>query len=451
MCKKKGELTIFLALLLTIVIGFLVVLIESVRVQGIRLYIEEVFDMGLHSCLGEYEQELFKRYDLLFVDTSYRGAEKGNIDNLKKHLAEYIEENMENSGNKGNWYKEELEDLEITGYMYATDENANVFAAQAEEYIEQFGEIKYLPSMQEKSELLSSIKEIDFFMEWDEILAKIDSYGCAITNPGKIVRGMIVPKDKFLNVGTLANIGYKDVVSNRKLNKGKYSGLKVEEKNSSLIYEYIMQKNGYYTNTNSNQVLSGELEYIIYGKYSDEENLDLLIDDLLEKRESDNLDAIKSDALKVAKAKSRAIFILGEKSVDPYLVKLVSDSIIYAWAYAESAIDVSRLLNGGRCVIKKTGNDIELNINELLLFQSRLRESGGKGEDYLDYLGGLIINVPLNVVKYRQLDIIEINLRSYRNDGFRADCLIEYMEGNGYFSSRYGYSHSIMRDLRYEY
>ena len=108
LCKKKGELTIFLALLLTIVIGFLVVLIESVRVQGIRLYIEEVFDMGLHSCLGEYEQELFKRYDLLFVDTSYRGAEKGNIDNLKKHLAEYIEENMENSGNKGNWYKEEL-------------------------------------------------------------------------------------------------------------------------------------------------------------------------------------------------------------------------------------------------------------------------------------------------------------------------------------------------------
>ena len=56
LCKKKGELTIFLALLLTIVIGFLVVLIESVRVQGIRLYIEEVFDMGLHSCLGEYEQ-----------------------------------------------------------------------------------------------------------------------------------------------------------------------------------------------------------------------------------------------------------------------------------------------------------------------------------------------------------------------------------------------------------
>ena len=89
----RGEITVFLALLLSSFLGLACMLINSVRLQLIRMDIEGVMDAGLHSCFGEYDQRLFKRYDLIFIDSSYRGSNEAGIDNVTRHLAQYMIEN----------------------------------------------------------------------------------------------------------------------------------------------------------------------------------------------------------------------------------------------------------------------------------------------------------------------------------------------------------------------
>ena len=71
----------------------------------------------------------------------------------------------------------------------------------------------------------------------------------------------------------------------------------------------------------------------------------------------------------------------------PELVELVRDSIIYAWAYGESAMDVSRLLNKGKCSIKKSSSDIELALEDIVNFKSHLFETGGSGFSYKEIIG----------------------------------------------------------------
>ena len=46
--NRRGEITVFLALVLSILLGLLGVLIESVRSQMIRMNIESVMDASLH-------------------------------------------------------------------------------------------------------------------------------------------------------------------------------------------------------------------------------------------------------------------------------------------------------------------------------------------------------------------------------------------------------------------
>ena len=87
---RRGEITVFLALVLSILLGLLGVLIESVRSQMIRMNIESVMDASLHSCFGEYDRKLFERYDLIFIDSSYRGTKEADIDSVAEHLSQYM-------------------------------------------------------------------------------------------------------------------------------------------------------------------------------------------------------------------------------------------------------------------------------------------------------------------------------------------------------------------------
>ena len=445
----KGEITIFLALILSVVIGLLSVLIESAKVQAIRLNLEGIMDMSLHSCFGEYNQELLRRYDLIFVDSSYRGSKEPGIDSIILHLSEYLMENSELSVGRshGDWYKEALVDVKADKYMLATDNE--VFRNQAVEYIKEYGKVQYLPSMQENNRKLFAIKKQAFMAEWDKILDKINAFGIPLINPGKLVREMIVSDKEFLSGIELRKAECSNCVSKRALEKGKYDSKHVKNMDYSFFPEYCMQKFGCIQNKIGEQVLNGELEYLIYGLSSDEENLCEVIDFLLEKRESDNLACIKNNPAYIASAEALALSVVGEY-LNPSLIKLVRDSIIYAWAYAEAALDVSRLISGGRCQIQKSSQDIELSVVELTKFRNRLHQKGGSGADYKDYIGAMLIDVKDSDLKYRSMDIIEFNIRAFSNDKFKMDGLFNYLSAEAGFESGYGYSHSIKRDYIYE-
>ncbi|HOO28984.1 MAG TPA: hypothetical protein PLU43_11020, partial [Lachnospiraceae bacterium] len=151
---KRGEITVFFALLLSAVCVFFCAVIESARTQAMRFQIETLMDMGLHSCFGEYQQELFARYDLLYIDTSY-GRESGDITKTLRHLEQYIEENA-GSGKagaqtllqeKGDWFQLSIEKSEAVQFLLASDFNGHTLRNQAVHYIRVYGDSSHSAAM----------------------------------------------------------------------------------------------------------------------------------------------------------------------------------------------------------------------------------------------------------------------------------------------------------------
>ena len=453
---RKGEITVFLALILSALLGLLCVLIESARVQLIRMNIEAVMDASLHSCFGEYDKRLFERYDLIFIDSSYRGADEAGIDSVIGHLTQYINVNTDYNDTTatGEWYREKLADAEAEKYIFASDDDGNILRSQACEYIEKYGNRKYIAQITSNKGDAAGIGEVDFFGEWDCLLAEIEAYGLPLTNPGEIVRGMVLSEDEYLEGTALNTVKFSDRPSVRGLEKG--NALSEHKKplgKDDDFIEYLMQKCGCYTEFKAEQQLTSELEYIIYGEMSDHDNMCRIIERLLKLRESDNLTCIRGDEGKVMEAEEKAAEVASFnmlKPPSPELIRLIRDSILYAWAYAESAIDVSRLLNKGLCPVIKNSSDIGLELDELMDFRSKLKGTGGAGISYKIYTGIFISELDDRTRRMRCMDIIEGNFRTFYNDRFRIDGCVEYLMASASFTSGYGYSHEIKRDYIYE-
>ena len=61
---KKGSITIFLALILSLILSLVCASIESVRMAAARTQIINSMDIGLYSLFGQYDRNLLEDYDL---------------------------------------------------------------------------------------------------------------------------------------------------------------------------------------------------------------------------------------------------------------------------------------------------------------------------------------------------------------------------------------------------
>ncbi len=452
----KGEITVFLSLLSALFLGMICALTESVRSQMIRMNTEGVMDASLRSCFGEYDQRLYKRYDLLYIDSSYRGAETGGIDSVIAHLIRYMNENTDYSdtGAAGDWYGQNPEDASALSWVFASDEGGKPLKRQAVEYMEKYGKISYMDAVNSGKGSVKRGKKSNFFDEWDSILESIDAYGLPLTNPGKIVRGMVLSEDEFLKGGLTGRAMYGDRPSARGLKQGAgTSKLKRKNEDDDLFTEYLMQKCGCYTEFYPEQKLTAELEYIVYGESTDRDNMVCAVKELMDIRLCDNLRCIKGDGGRMAAAYARAYEIVMYNTLEPpppVLVKLVRDSIVYAWAYGESAMDVSRLLNKGKCRIIKSSSDVELSLEDIVNFRSGLFGSGGEGFSYKELMGMFVSLTDDETRRMRCMDIVEGNCREFYNSGFRIDGCVEYLRAKASLASGYGYEHTIEREYLYE-
>ncbi len=456
--KPRGEITIFLALIASVLMGLIVVLIESARLQLIRMNVEELMDTGLTSCFGEYNIWLFDKYDLLFIDSSYRGQDESGIDSVLRHLSQYITVNADYSKMPvtGEWYREDLTDVTAVSYELASDGDGEVIKYQASLYIDRCGSRKYGRSIEENSVAVDRISEIDLMAEWDEVLALIEGFGIPVDNPGRIVREMVLSEDDLIMDKGLSSIKTDVIPSKRALEHGNGAPEGNRKGTDDDFVEYLMQKMGCYTGYTDEQQLKCELEYLIWGNGSDRDNMAEAAERLIKIRESDNLRCIRSDPGRMeeadALARETAELCIADPLAFPVeeFTELIRESIVYAWAYAESAVDVSRLLNGGRCPVNKSSSDIALNACDITDFMSYLNGVGGSGPGYRDYIGVFLKKTDDRLRRLRCMDIIEENCRMYYNDCFNIDGCVDYLEAEAGLSSGYGYSHKITRVRYYE-
>ncbi|MFT4106830.1 MAG: DUF5702 domain-containing protein [Lacrimispora sp.] len=171
-----------------------------------------------------------------------------------------------------------------------------------------------------------------------------------------------------------------------------------------------------------------ELEYLIAGKNTDEENLKKAVGDILMVREGMNLIHILSDRQKRDEAKALANVITGSVGLLP-LAGVVAFFIMSVWALGESIIDVKMLLEGKKAAFVKTKETWNLSLTGLLELGSTGTCPGGDGDEkgmsYSGYLKLLLFIGNGETHRYRLMDVIQMNI-CRKQQGFRmAHCVYQ--------------------------
>ena len=198
-----------------------------------------------------------------------------------------------------------------------------------------------------------------------------------------------------------------------------------------LFCEYLLDHFPDCSDHKESSVLDYQLEYLIMGKYSDEENLKKIAKKLLFLREGMNYAFLVTDSSCNAQVSALARMVLGWTG-KPALIAAFKHAILLAWAYGESLFDVRVLLHAGRVPLKKSAQSWNVPLERLISLETDLQRAdhiaagGTTGLNYKDFLRILVNMTSLSRLKKRSLDLIEQNVRTGEGkSSFRIDnCVI---------------------------
>ena len=483
--KENGYITCYLALTLGIMLSFIFVLFEAVRVQTIRMETEGVMDVALFSIFGEFHRELLEQYDLFFIDTSY-GEGRPKIQRAEEHLQYYMNQNFEKKV-VSNWVKNRdltelhCDNVVFENYSYASDQEGQVLKTQILDYMQ----YKNGSSILEKGKnSISSIKpqadsKMDIEDQWSQAEERLqtlveerkkdfidpetgEEIPTGFDNPASHIReikaqgtlGLVLAKETTLSPMVITPSYY---FSHRNTNQGKGEITRKESAldkvtGKILLGEYFLEKCSSFQNPMEKAVLKYQIEYLLHGKESDLENLEATVEDILLIREGINFTYLMTDTGKVKEAEALA-WILSAVFMSPEIKEALKLTILFAWTYAESVKDIRILMDGNSLPLVKNEENWNTPLAQLFSFTSHLgdyhvAESGMTYEDYVRYFLNIKTDKEL---LYRFMDICEMDIRiTDSNQYFQMDGCIWSVKAKANVSSGYGYGYQISRNYCYQ-
>ena len=472
---KKGSITVFLALVLSILLSLVGASIQSVQAAAARTQILNGMDIGLYSLFGQYNRSLLKDYDLFFLDGTQGGAEM-NLGAIYDNLESYIRPVL-----KQNSQKLRIKQGGFTGYRLATDQNGEVFYHQAvscmKDTLGSQGVKALMNHMKDKEEKTKKAEEDgkkaengetlndydsemnDAFNKSQEAAQKEDKKGDKdaeskdgedgfsdgetdnAINPIPVIKrirtmsilDLVVPPSKGISD---AQISAKDLVSRRKLEEGMSMPGNQEEDSSQtsqiLFQKYLTDHLGNYQKPASSG-LKYQQEYLLGANDNDRDNLRFTANRLLLIREGINAAYLMSDAAKRAQMHTLALGIATGFLVPPAAI-IIEAALLLCWSFAESILDVRELFYGGRVPLVKNAATWQLslsNLPNLLESLDSQRKTAENGMSYEDYLQVLLLAQSKKEKLERGMDMIEASIRESKGrDDFRLDCCIEAIEAS---------------------
>lgn len=475
---RKGYLTVYLSLSMTLILSFILTMVEGARLHTVHMEAECIADIGMNSVLAEYHRELLEQYDLLFVDMSY-GSAHAAIENSAEHLRSYMQHNCVQSEQglfaSRDWLSLSTDKAVLKEYSLASDYEGNVMKRQAVEYmkdssvegmltdiVSQVGQVEALgldtrDIEAERNQIQAQIDGIDLPKETDE---NGQEHEILLDNPADKVnasRSSFILNKVLDDPGAVstAAIRSEDYLSHRSKRNG--TGIRADFQSPTGIAEdllfdcYLFEKCGYYGNEMDKSLLKYQIEYLIAGKSSDMDNLESVVGRLLLWREVANVVYIFSDSAKCTQAELIALALTAVLLV-PELMEPVKASILFAWAYIESVSDVKCLLKGGKVPFMKTQNDWKTGITSVTEFAGDVPDdvSAETGLAYEDYLRIMLFLQNDSIKNMRAMDVMEMDIRmTPGNAYFCMDACFDSCMSDISISSAFGYHFELQR--RYGY
>ncbi len=473
--NNRGSVSIYIILMFAVLLSFILLIVEGARKNAIRLKTECAMDLSMSSALGEYNWELLEQYDLFFIDTSY-GRKQASIDNTAKHIKGYLTENFEVSGHMS---KDLLglaaEQVLITDYSLASDENGMLLKKQAVDYMKDLYGISYAKEFAKQLDVANenglftldvsaiqraSQSEIDSYPlpkkkvtdekgdHWEDV--RLDNPADAV-NATRGIISLVLPAETDISTAAINPSNY---LSERSCNVGSgLAGRKALKSTDEFLFnEYILKKSGNYAFPKDNSELKYEMEYILHGKSSDIDNLKATITQLLFLREASNYIFLCANPQRSNEAELLADTI-SLAAFSPELKEPIKQTILCAWAYAESVYDVRKLLAGGKIPLIKDDESWHYSLGGMFSYATDVVEedlSTGSGMDYTDYLRLYLMLKGSEIKTKRFMNVVEMDVRrTTGNSYFRLDCCVDYIEAEALVSSTYGANYTISRSIAY--
>lgn len=462
---KRGSITVFLALILSLVTALVCTGIESVRMAAARTQILNGTDIGLYSLFGQFDREMLKDYDLFLLDGS---CGEGSLDlaSVYDNFSSYMKPVL-----KQNSQKLSVVQGGFSAYRLLTDEGGEPFYNQVVQYMKETlgsqGVSLLLDKMKDRKEKTDQaeqagqqaengdiIENYDAEMEEnnrknEEALAEaeknpeggeleeednVTAPPQKVVNPISIIRRirkmgileLVIPGNKGVSDG---QVQAGSLLSRREKQRGMpmYEPEKTDTSYTSqiLFQQYLMEKLGNYTAPGKGG-LKYQTEYILGGKTGDIENLKSVARRLLLIREGVNMVHLVSDGTKRAQAAGLAAAIASAFLIPP-ATGVIEAALLLCWAFGESILDVRELFDGGKVPLIKSAADWQLsleNLAELLNGLDSVRRGSEDGMSYEDYLQVLLLGVSREEKITRAMDMIELCVREKGRKNFRMDSCI---------------------------
>lgn len=439
----KGSITVYLSLSLSTFILVVLIFSRICIINFEKERFEIAADVSFNSTLGEYNLELFNKYDLLYIDTSYLNKYP-DVNNLKNRLEYYMKENTEKVYRSANspWGKTQIQEVTILEYESALGNNGLNMASQINKYIDDsehvepfLNEIRDVNSHIGYAGLLMSENPIERFMSYKEAVDSIPlprkkinnkEVEVEVSNPADWVYGLSGSDIFYLSEADIDSVStYKFDVSNLISNRGATNtiGYKDSYEHDDLKFvTYLIDKCGLFLEEGDNSYIHLELEYILNGNDSDIENLKAVVNDIFNIRLTENLNLAFSDSSIVSEAYAVAT-LLEVCTLNPAFIEPVANSVVAACGFIETMADMKALLGGLSVEFPKT--TIATSVSNIL--GGFLQESGSQGGFcYRQYVELLLLMMDRQTLIYRTMDIMELYVRTNSlNENFKMDWCVE--------------------------
>lgn len=424
----KGELTAFLSLVFILLLALVGAVLESASIQVLKN--EKRADAGraAESVFAEYQKEMLEEYKIFALDGSY---ESGTVSesSILNRLSFYGAENMETG---------------IEAIQYLTDKNGQAFYRQAVEY------------EKEKTGAAAVERLAGSLSGWKNQEKQAEEYGKEDTRTSTELERMLQEEEQELPqednpLETVAQIragGLLEIVmpegfslsqkavdlsrtvSHRDLREG-YGSLRENQAGTAdtiFFNLYLLEMFGNAVEHGQDTALQYELEYLLEGKSSDQENLDAVVKKLCGFRFAANYTYLLTDTAKKAEAEAMAATLCTVLAV-PGITEVVKQALLLAWAYGEGVVDVRTLLAGKKVPLAKSAETWQisltglLNLNDTASVQEGVDIEGGYS--YEKYLQILLFLEKKETLTMRALDLIEQSMKEiHGQEYFQADACV---------------------------
>lgn len=440
---KKGYLTIYLSLSLSLLTGFILLLTGLAVKNAGRVRLECAADTAMNSVLGEFHTELLERYGLLYVDASYRGGIP-SISRLEDRLQYYMEENTSRVLNRehGPWGSLYINSVSVVDFETAAAGNGASMRNQAVCYGEDAGlsceEADALDHAEEAAELDSQ----DMMEQWNNLMEQIAEMELPkilneegiweevpLANPADWVYGLAGSDILYLAQADLSAIGMisvslEEALSHRQAVNRQTSGRSFRE-DDALFFSYLFQKMGSLDKPVEGGVLVCQLEYLAKGQSTDLENVRAVAEQLFRWRFADNGMLAMADGGLCMQAEAAAKELLAVQLKEEFL-EPVTKSILYACAFLETVSDLRTLYRGGRVPLRKGAHHMSV---DNVLGGGLYCADHGFGYTYRQYLACMLALMEAEQLNLRAMDVMEMDIRFLSgNPAFSMDWCIERFE-----------------------